>query len=86
MHDNKRFGFYMDNQFPRAVKPNCDGMTSNKKGDPKPSCGQFTQNGEDNGVVNTIEDQVPSKPSSPPPSSTGITSSSVDTLPGTSPG
>ena len=56
-HDNKKFGFYMDNQFPRQVETNCDGMASNERWGPKPTCGMFKQSGEDNGVVCRIEDQ-----------------------------
>ena len=56
-HDNKKFGFYMDNQFPRQVETNCDGMASNERWGPKPTCGMFKHSGEDNGVVCRIEDQ-----------------------------
>ena len=56
-HDNKKFGFYMDNQFPRQVETNCDGMASNERWGPKPTCEMFKHSGEDNGVVCRIEDQ-----------------------------
>ena len=40
------------------VATNCDGMASDERWGPKPSCEAFQGSGEDNGVVCRIEDQV----------------------------
>jgi len=52
-HDCNRFGLYLDHQYPRKVKIDDDGFLVDKD-----SCKWFTRNGEDNGVVNEIRDEV----------------------------
>lgn len=51
-HDCNRFGMYTDNQYPRRVLRNINGYITG-------GCGEFTETGEDNGVVpaNVIEDE-----------------------------
>jgi len=53
-HDNWRFGMYPDNQYPRNVERDDDGLITNPD-----SCEEFTASGMDNGVVpsNIIEDE-----------------------------
>jgi len=57
-HDCKRFGTYLDSQYPRRIHTNWDGMQSDIKRGPKPDCEEFTDDGNDNGdAANLIEDQ-----------------------------
>merc|ERR1719361_3275439 len=57
-HDNARFGIYVDHQFPRNVQRDDNGFViRNAKGE-RPSCDEFTENGEDNGKASVIEDQL----------------------------
>jgi hypothetical protein len=51
MHDNARFGLYLDSQFPRKLKRDEDGFLT----DPS-SCDTFTADGKDNGFVNEVHD------------------------------
>ena len=46
-HDCRRFGLYVDFQWPRNVKQNADGFTNEKKFDPEPSCSAFTCNNQE---------------------------------------
>ena len=48
------------------VATNCDGMASDERWGPKPSCEAFQGAGEDNGVVCRIEDQVQQPPHTGP--------------------
>jgi len=53
-HDNFRFGLYLDNQYPRQLERDSNGMLT-KPG----SCDEFKPDGADNGVVpaNVVEDE-----------------------------
>ncbi|CAK9057639.1 Cell surface hyaluronidase (Cell migration-inducing hyaluronidase 2) (Transmembrane protein 2) [Durusdinium trenchii] len=53
-HDNNRFGIYLDNQMPRNLERDSNGFVVDMG-----SCGEFTQDGRDNGLspANVIEDQ-----------------------------
>ena len=58
-HDCQRFGTYLDNQFPRNVIQDKNGLVSELPFGPQPSCGEFNNDGLDNGIstANLIEDQ-----------------------------
>ena len=58
-HDCQRFGTYVDNQFPRKVQQTENGLVSEVQFGPKPSCEEFLDSGEDNGISPAIliEDQ-----------------------------
>eukprot|EP00930_Biecheleria_cincta_P056436 TRINITY_DN42567_c0_g1_i1.p1 TRINITY_DN42567_c0_g1~~TRINITY_DN42567_c0_g1_i1.p1 ORF type:complete len:863 (-),score=115.76 TRINITY_DN42567_c0_g1_i1:230-2818(-) len=55
VHDCERFGFYLDNQYPRNIKRDADGYVTDMS-----SCNEFTADGKDNGLVpaNLVEDQL----------------------------
>ncbi|UPR00717.1 G8 domain-containing protein [Chloropicon primus] len=67
-HSNERFGFYLDNNFPRKLARSVEtnGMLSEEDfwhhidGNPHTfsSCDAFTASGEDNGVSSVVEDQL----------------------------
>ena len=50
-HDCIRFGFYLNNQFPRKLKRDGDGYLIDKA-----SCNAFTFDGRDNGKLSVMED------------------------------
>lgn len=50
-HDSIRFGFYLDNDFPRRLKRDSNGMLADKS-----SCDAMTADGRDNGAFTVIED------------------------------
>jgi len=54
VHDCNRFGLYLDNQYPRNLKRDEDGMVTDMA-----SCQEFTSDGRDNGLVpaNVVEDE-----------------------------
>merc|ERR1712151_854500 len=52
-HDCARFGLYLDNQYPRNLKRDANGMLTDHK-----SCDEFTSDGRDNGVVNEVHDEL----------------------------
>eukprot|EP00933_Yihiella_yeosuensis_P025705 TRINITY_DN19943_c0_g1_i1.p1 TRINITY_DN19943_c0_g1~~TRINITY_DN19943_c0_g1_i1.p1 ORF type:complete len:922 (-),score=111.75 TRINITY_DN19943_c0_g1_i1:29-2410(-) len=53
-HDNRRFGLYLDNQHPRRLLRDSNGMLIDVN-----SCEEFTKDGKDNGVnpANVVEDE-----------------------------
>jgi hypothetical protein len=51
-HDCQRFGLYLDNQYPRNLKRDSNGMLLDHS-----SCDEFTSDGRDNGVVNEVRDE-----------------------------
>ena len=53
-HDSGRFGTYLDNQYPRNLIRDANGYVI----DDRKSCNQFTADGEDNGLVSVIEDNL----------------------------
>ena len=50
-HSNWRFGFYLDNNYPRKINRDSDGKIIDWG-----SCEAFTAIGEDNGVIGYVED------------------------------
>jgi len=56
-HDCQNFGTYIDMHFPRNVVQDENGLVIKIPFDPMPSCEEFKDDGSDNGLVNTIEDQ-----------------------------
>jgi len=54
VHDCNRFGFYLDNQYPRNIQRDSNGYVTDMS-----TCDEFTANGQDNGIVpaNLVEDQ-----------------------------
>ena len=65
-HSNERFGFYLDNNFPRKIKRSVasngfrdpDDFSAWRAWDRTGSCDALTADGRDNGAVGYVEDQL----------------------------